>query len=124
MKAFSEKLLRLRTQSRLSQEDVADKLGVSRQSVQKWESNQSESGLQSIVALSRLFDVSCDFLLRDMEMDFSIEKEDKGVKTCLTVRGEVSQGKFLRVQDRLVEFALTDRELPRKSVFKKECLRT
>lgn len=112
MKAFSEKLLRLRTQNRLSQEDVADKLGVSRQSVQKWESNQSEPGLQSIVALSRLFDVSCDFLLRDMEMDFSIEKEDKGVKTCLTVRGEVSQGKFLRVQDRLVEFALTDRELP------------
>ena len=49
----------------LSQQDLADRLGVSRQSVSKWESAQSIPDLEKLLRLSELFGVTTDYLLKD-----------------------------------------------------------
>ncbi|MBQ3111464.1 MAG: helix-turn-helix transcriptional regulator [Firmicutes bacterium] len=48
----------------ISQEELADQLGVSRQAVSKWESEQSQPELDKLLLLSDFFGVSCDYLLR------------------------------------------------------------
>ena len=65
MKTFSEKLLELRRQEGLSQEQLADRLGVTRQSVSKWEGGAAVPELGKLVALSDLFSVSVDYLVKD-----------------------------------------------------------
>lgn len=65
MKTFSEKLLELRRKEGLSQEQLADRLGVTRQSVSKWESGAAAPELNKLVALSDLFSVSVDYLVKD-----------------------------------------------------------
>ena len=65
---ISEKIMSLRKRNGWSQEELADQLGVSRQSVSKWESAQSIPDIQKIMAMSELFSVSTDYLLRD-DMD-------------------------------------------------------
>ena len=62
---LAEKITQLRKRNGWSQEDLAEQLGVSRQSVSKWESAQSTPDLNRILALSNLFDVSTDVLLKD-----------------------------------------------------------
>lgn len=62
---LGEKIYRLRTESGLSQEGFGDSLGVSRQSVSKWETGQSVPELDKVVAISNLFGVTTDYLLRD-----------------------------------------------------------
>ena len=64
---LSEKILSLRTQMGLSQEDLAEKLGVSRQSVSKWETGQSVPDLDKLIKLSDLFGISVDELVREGE---------------------------------------------------------
>ena len=66
---FSEKLLTLRKAKGITQEQLAEKLDVSRQSVSKWESGQSVPELEKIAALSAFFDVSTDYLLKSSEID-------------------------------------------------------
>ncbi len=60
---FSEKLTTLRKQKGLSQEALAEKLGVSRQAVSKWERNEAQPELSKIVALCELFEVDANELL-------------------------------------------------------------
>lgn len=62
---LGEKIAALRKQNNWSQEDLAEKLQVSRQSVSKWESGASIPDLDRIVKLSALFGVSTDYLLKD-----------------------------------------------------------
>lgn len=60
---FGEKIYELRTKKNLSQGDVADALGVSRQSVSKWENNSTVPDLDKIIKLAELFGVSLDELV-------------------------------------------------------------
>lgn len=69
---FADKLVQLRKKSGWSQEELAAQMGVSRQSVSKWESAQSIPDLERIVRLSKLFGVSVDFLIKD-----ELEPEDE-----------------------------------------------
>lgn len=62
---LSEKILHLRKQNGLSQEAFAEKLGVSRQSVSKWESGTAIPEIDKIVAMSEVFGVSTDELLKN-----------------------------------------------------------
>lgn len=62
---LAEKIIKLRKQQGWSQEDLAMHMGVSRQSVSKWESMASIPDLDKIVKLSELFGVSTDYLLKD-----------------------------------------------------------
>lgn len=65
---LGEKIMSLRKRMGWSQEELAHELGVSRQSVSKWESSASIPDIQKIIALGSLFGVSTDYLLRD-ELD-------------------------------------------------------
>ena len=62
---LSEKIYTLRRKSGLSQEQLAEKIGVSRQSISKWEGGQSVPELEKLIALSRCFGVSMDELTTD-----------------------------------------------------------
>ena len=62
---LAEKIVDERKKNGWSQEELADKLGVSRQSVSKWEGAQSVPDLQRILEMSKLFGVSTDYLLKD-----------------------------------------------------------
>jgi transcriptional regulator with XRE-family HTH domain len=64
---LAEKLHQLRKRHNLSQEQLADKLGISRQSISKWESAQSVPEIDKIVQLSEIFGVTTDYLLKDID---------------------------------------------------------
>lgn len=60
-----EKIYELRKKARITQEDFADKLGVTHQAVSKWESNTAFPETDTIIKIAELFGVSCDYLLKD-----------------------------------------------------------
>lgn len=62
---LSEKIIYLRKRGGWSQEELGDKLGISRQSVSKWESGMSTPDIDKIIKLSELFGVSTDYLLKE-----------------------------------------------------------
>ena len=62
---LADKIVENRKKCGWSQEELADKLGVSRQSVSKWESAQAVPDMKKIVQMSKVFGVSTDYLLRD-----------------------------------------------------------
>ncbi len=66
---LSEKIYTLRRKSGLSQEQLAEKLGVSRQAISKWEGGLSTPELEKIRALSDFFQVSIDELIREQGAD-------------------------------------------------------
>ncbi len=63
----AQRLQQLRKEKGLSQEELAERLGVSRQAVSKWESGQSVPDVEKIVAVSELFGVTTDWLLKGVE---------------------------------------------------------
>ena len=62
---LADKIIDLRKKAGMSQEELAEKLGVSRQSISKWEGAQSTPDLNRILQLSEIFNVSTDYLLKD-----------------------------------------------------------
>ncbi len=62
---FADKLIALRKKAGWSQEELAEQLGVTRQSVSKWEGAQSVPDIDKILQMSRLFGVTTDYLLKD-----------------------------------------------------------
>ena len=64
---LADRILELRKQKGLSQEQLADILGVSRQAVSKWESEQSVPDMDKIVLMSDCFEVTTDYLLKGIE---------------------------------------------------------
>lgn len=65
---LSEKIVTLRNQNQLSQGDLAEKLNVSRQSVSKWETGASTPDLDKLIAMSELFHVTMDELVKDEDV--------------------------------------------------------
>ena len=64
---LGEKIAQLRRKNGWSQEELADKMEISRQAVSKWESGQTMPDLERILRLSSLFGVTIDYLLKDGE---------------------------------------------------------
>lgn len=78
---FYRKLSTLRKEAGLSQEQLAEKAGVSRQTIFKWESGLASPSMENILTLSRLFCVSADELIGNeafaaRESEESLRKED------------------------------------------------
>jgi len=69
---FEEKLMTLRKKAGMSQEDLADRLGVSRQAISRWELGSTLPDAPNLLKLSDLFGVSIDYLLRD---DYESERD-------------------------------------------------
>ena len=73
---LAEKLKDARKNAALSQEQLAEKLCVSRSAVAKWESGKGLPDIENLKAISKLLDVSIDYLVDDgAEMDFRVTKE-------------------------------------------------
>ena len=64
---ISDRIQSLRKARGITQEQLADAVGVSRQAVSKWEAEQSVPDLERIVAMAEYFDVTTDYLLRGIE---------------------------------------------------------
>ena len=62
---LADKIIKLRKKNGWSQEELADKMNISRQAVSKWESAQTLPDLDKILQLSSLFGVTTDYLLND-----------------------------------------------------------
>ena len=79
---LADKIINLRKKSGMSQEELAEKMNVSRQAVSKWESAQSIPELEKILQLGRIFGVTTDYLLKDeIELEeFSGEGESDKVR--------------------------------------------
>lgn len=77
---LSENLIRLRTEKRLTQEELADLLGVSRQSVSKWESGASVPELDKLIRLSEVFGITVDELVKGRDIAQEEPSSDVGVE--------------------------------------------
>ena len=75
---FADKLIQLRKKAGWSQEELAEQMNVTRQSVSKWEGAQSVPDLKKIIHLSALFGVSTDYLLKDEmeDVEYSIPSDE------------------------------------------------
>ncbi len=74
---LGEKLLNLRKSKNLSQEEAADKLNVTRQTISKWETNQSTPDFDKIIPICNLYGITTEELLTDKEHEeINIIKED------------------------------------------------
>lgn len=78
---LADKIIKLRKQLGWSQEELAEKMNISRQSVSKWESANSIPDLNKIIMLAEIFDVSTDFLLKDEFETFDTINESKEPST-------------------------------------------
>ena len=74
---FSENLKRIRKEHNLSQEELADELGVSRQSISKWESSQAYPEMDKIIMICNKFDLNLDDLLHKDIKEVKGEEESK-----------------------------------------------
>lgn len=71
---IADRIQELRKIKGISQEELADGIGVSRQAVSKWETGQSEPNIEKIVLLSNYFDTTTDYLLKGIEPDRNTDK--------------------------------------------------
>lgn len=85
MNNIGERIFNLRREKNFSQGDLAEKLDVSRQTISKWENNLSVPEIDKFIALSELFGVSVDYLVKG-EKD--VEAEDKPKNNSFTQQGE------------------------------------
>ncbi len=108
---LAEKIVKLRKQIGWSQEELAEKMDVSRQSVSKWESTNSIPDLNKIIALAEIFEVSTDYLLKDdaetsdspkggseiKTMQISLEQAVQYVENKVDMSHLIAKGVFLCV---------------------------
>lgn len=81
--ALGEKLAGLRRKNNLTQEQFAQMLGVSRQSVSKWESDLAYPETEKLLRISEIFDCSLDYLLRDKEEELNTDNSDSAGKNAV-----------------------------------------
>lgn len=74
---IGNKINQLRKLSGMTQEQLAEKLSVSRQTISKWESDRTSPDLESIVNISRIFHVSLDDLLKEGEAGVANKKDEQ-----------------------------------------------
>ena len=88
---FSDNLIKLRKTKGWSQEDLADKLSLSRQAISKWEVGTSKPDIDNLVNLSKLFKVSIDQLVNNEiivteAVSFDVKKNDKKKKVLTLLK--------------------------------------
>ena len=90
---FEEKIVELRKQKGLSQEELAEQLGVSRQAVSRWELGQTLPDIPNLLQLCDLFGVSADYLVRDEEQ--TVENSNQSAKTIERLIREREKTRYL-----------------------------
>jgi len=88
---LSEKIFELRKAHGMSQEQLAEKMGVTRQSISKWESGESLPDVDRLPELSRIFNVTTDYLLKPSEVDELTIRTEQLEKQQKDLQVEVQQ---------------------------------
>ena len=78
---IDEKLKKLRKENNLTQDDLAEKIFVTRTAVSKWETGQGYPSIESLKLLAKLFETSIDELVSDEDVEIKIKQEEKKSKT-------------------------------------------
>ena len=88
---MAERLQRLRKEHHFSQEQLAEKLQVSRQAVSKWENGQTAPDLNNIIAMSNLYEVTTDYILigRERSPKENREKDRKRKSRMICLGGGI-----------------------------------
>ena len=89
---FNERLMALRKKRGLSQEELGFELGVSRQTVSKWESGQSYPDFQRLVLLADYFDISLDELVLGLDVG-DVRALNESEKQLSSIYADVEGGK-------------------------------
>lgn len=83
---FNNKLYQLRKQKGLSQEELANRLNVSRQTVSKWETGDSTPDMEKLITISDFFEISLDELVKGKKSD--LENRNSSKSEVLNVLNE------------------------------------
>ena len=89
---FNEKLIELRKSKGLSQDELGNALGVSRQTISKWELAQSYPDFQRLVSLSDYFGLSLDALVKDIDVQ-DVRSKNLSEKQLSSIYEDVSSAK-------------------------------
>lgn len=92
---FSERLINLRKAKGMSQEDLAQKLNVTRQTVSKWELDKTTPEMSKLIEISKLFEITLDELINNIEsntkediyIESSLEKNNKKISVIVLIFG-------------------------------------
>ena len=66
---FNEKIIMLRKNKNLSQEDLGNELGVARQTISKWELGETTPEMDKLIKMSEIFEITLDDLIKDTELN-------------------------------------------------------
>ena len=109
--SFADRLRELRTNNRYSQEQLAEKLMVSRQAISKWETGESLPDIDKAMQVSDFFGVTMDYLLKDKENIQEIQPDDNMdraiIKFMASARqmnqisedGKIDEDELIRLQE-------------------------
>ena len=82
---FGEKLKKLRNDNGLTQEQLADKIFVTRTAISKWETDKGFPSIDSLKAISNLFNIKIDDLISDEDIENKKILDEKVAKSCYYV---------------------------------------
>ncbi len=117
---FYEKITHLRKKQGWSQEELAEKLGVTRQSVSKWEMGQSQPDIDKILQMSSIFGVTTDYLLKDIpEPEYSETAEAQKDEQQPELKSSVRK---LNISEAEGYLALRRKNAPKMGLFTVLCI--
>lgn len=102
---LSEKIIKLRKGHGWSQDDLAEQMDVSRQSVSKWENGESQPDINKILRLSEIFSVSTDYLLKNDDENVAAEKIQDDISSLKKVTKNEAEDFLLVVEKNSGRFA-------------------
>lgn len=88
--SLSEKIFQYRKEKKITQEELADKLNVTRQTISKWETEESLPDLDKIAPLCELFGISADELLTDKKTVSNSKREEPDKRRALVISSSVT----------------------------------
>lgn len=94
---LSEKIYELRKSNNMSQEQLAERIGVSRQSISKWESGESTPEMERLLELSNIFNVTTDYLLKSNKSDKLLVQNEKIEEKHLQAEFQNQHIKYQRI---------------------------
>lgn len=96
MKQLAQQIKNLRTTKNLSQDELAEKLYISRQAVSKWENGEATPDIDKLVQLAEIFGVSLDYLVLGKEPEKEIVVEQRGKMNVWEYLNEESKRQLTR----------------------------
>ena len=119
---IADRIQSLRKSKGMSQEELADAVGVSRQAVSKWESEQTAPDLEKVVIMSDIFEVTTDYLLKGIEPvktdDHKTMADVLDQKILTEKNGKRAKTAFSSMIIHFIEIIIKNRFIVKRNMFK------